>query len=172
MSFRSCIRSLPGAAALLLIPAVGFAQAEPAPTPKAPAAATTPAEETVAAAPSKRKAEEEITVTGSRVRRKDLTTPAPVSVVTREQISASGVANVGDFLQQQPEQTGSLNTNVNNGGDGQTQISLRNLGAQRTLVLVDGKRWGNGGSRAGTAGDLKTLPLAPLQRRRSLQDGG
>jgi outer membrane receptor protein involved in Fe transport len=163
---------LPGAAALLLIPAVGFAQGAPAPTPQAPAAATTPAEETVAVAPSKRKAEEEITVTGSRVRRKDLTTPAPVSVVTREQISASGVANIGDFLQQQPEQTGSLNTNVNNGGDGQTQISLRNLGAQRTLVLVDGKRWVNGGSGAGTAVDLNTIPLASIERIEILKDGG
>src|SRR5258708_11263921 len=125
MSFRSCIRSLPGAAALLLSPAVGSAKAEPAPTPRAPAAATTPAEETVAAAPSKRKAEEEITVTGSRVRRKDLTTPAPVSVVTREQISASGVASVGDFLQQQPEQTGALNPNENKGGRHPTRTNPR-----------------------------------------------
>jgi outer membrane receptor protein involved in Fe transport len=162
---------LRAAAALLLIPAVGFAQAEPAPNPQAPVAATTPAEETVAAAPSKRKAEEEITVTGSRVRRKDLTTPAPVSVVTREQIASSGVANIGDFLQQQPEQTGALNTNVNNGGDGQTQINLRNLGAQRTLVLVDGKRWVNGGSGAGTAVDLNTIPIGAIERIEILKDG-
>ena len=171
MSFRSYIRSLRAAAALLLIPAVGFAQAAPAPNQQAPAAATNPAEETVAAAPTKRKAEEEITVTGSRVRRKDLTTAAPISVVTREQISSSGFASVGDFLQAQPEQTGALNTNVNNGGDGQTQINLRNLGAQRTLVLVDGKRWVNGGSGAGTAVDLNTIPVAAIERIEILKDG-
>src|SRR5689334_15600622 len=82
-------------------------------------------------------AQEEIVVTGSRVRRKDLTTPAPVTVISREQIQSSGVATIGDFLQQQPENGSALNTNVNNGGDGQTQINLRDIGSQRTLVLVD-----------------------------------
>ena len=69
MPLRDWVRSLTAAATLLVIPAVGFAQAESATNPQAPAAATTPAEETVAAPPSKRTAEEEITVTGSRVRR-------------------------------------------------------------------------------------------------------
>src|SRR5438128_4743678 len=88
----------------------------------------------------RKSAQEEIVVTGSRVRRKDLTTPAPVTVISREQIMSSSVATIGDFLQQLPEQGGALNTNVNNGGDGTTQVNLRDPGAQRTLVLVDGKR--------------------------------
>jgi outer membrane receptor protein involved in Fe transport len=101
------------------------------------------------AAPSERKqAQEEIVVTGSRVRRKDLTTPAPVTVISRQQIQSSAVANIGDFLQQLPEQGNATNTQVNNGGDGETQISLRSLGAARTLVLVDGKRFVSGGSGA------------------------
>jgi outer membrane receptor protein involved in Fe transport len=167
---------LRAAAALLLIPAVGFAQAEPAPTPQAPAAATSPAEETVAAAPTKRKAEEEITVTGSRVRRKDLTTPAPVTVMTREQIQNSPVANVGDFLQMMPEQGNAPNTNVNNGGDGTTQISLRSLGPQRTLVLIDGKRMVgtalNGVNSSGIAPvDLNSIPTAAIERIEVLKDG-
>ncbi len=117
------------------------------------------------------KAEEEIVVTGSRVRRKDLTTPAPVTVINREQITSSGIASIGDFLQQMPEQGGALNTNVNNGGDGQTAISLRNLGAQRTLVLVDGKRWVNGGSGAGSFVDLNSIPSAAIERVEVLKDG-
>ena len=84
---------------------------------------------------------EEVVVTGSRIRRKDLTTPAPVTVINHEQIEASGKLTVGDFLQALPEQGGGTNTTVNNGGDGTTQIALRNLGSQRTLVLVDGHRF-------------------------------
>jgi outer membrane receptor protein involved in Fe transport len=162
---------LRAAAALLLIPAVGFAQAEPAPTPQAPAAATTPAEETVAAAPTKRKAEEEITVTGSRIRRKDLTTPAPVTVLSRQQLQNSSVANVGDFLQMMPEQGNATNTAVNNGGNGTTQISLRSLGAQRTLVLVDGKRFVYGGGGADSTVDLNSIPTAAIERIEVLKDG-
>src|SRR3954471_1107645 len=116
-------------------------------------------------------AQEEIVVTGSRVRRKDLTTPAPVTVINREQIAASGFASIGDFLQQMPEQGGALNTNVNNGGDGETAISLRGLGAQRTLVLVDGKRWVNGGSGAGSFVDLNSIPSSAVERVEILKDG-
>ena len=119
----------------------------------------------------RKKGEEEILVTGSRLRRKDLTTAAPVTVISREQITSSGIASIGDFLQQMPEQGGALNTNVNNGGDGQTQISLRNLGSQRTLVLVDGKRWVAGGSGAGTAVDLNSIPTAAIERVEVLKDG-
>ena len=136
-------------------------------------AGTTPSPEVAAGAGStaRKAAQEEIIVTGSRVRRKDLTTAAPVSVITRQQISSSGIASIGDFLQQMPEQTGSLNSNVNNGGDGETQINLRNLGANRTLVLVDGKRWVNGGSGAGTAVDLNSIPTAAIERIEILKDG-
>src|SRR5260370_422140 len=135
------------------ISGVAMAQTPPADqsqTTPNPAAATAdhPAAAPTEAAPRK-KAEEEIIVTGSRVRRKDLTTPAPVTVISKEQIQASGIASIGDFLQQMPEQAGATNSNVNNAGDGQTHVSLRNLGAQRTLVLADGKRWVNGGSGAG-----------------------
>src|SRR5438067_3182622 len=119
----------------------------------------------------RKKAEEEIVVTGSRVRRKDLTTPAPVTVINKEQITSSGIASIGDFLQQMPEQGGALNTNVNNGGDGETAISLRNLGASRTLVLVDGKRWVNGGSGAGSFVDLNSIPTAAIERVEVLKDG-
>jgi len=50
----------------------------------------------------RKSAQEEIIVTGSRVRRKDLTTPAPVTVISRDQITASGVASIGQFLQSCP----------------------------------------------------------------------
>src|SRR5262249_58315124 len=86
---------------------------------------------------------EEVVVTGSRVRRKDLTTPAPITVINREQVQASGKVSLGDFLQTLPEQGNAINASVNNGntGDGSTRISLRGLGAARTLVLLNGRRF-------------------------------
>jgi iron complex outermembrane receptor protein len=98
-------------------------------------------------------------------------TGAPLVVFSRDQILSSGFASIGDFLQQLPQQGGATNTNVNNGGDGETQISLRSLGAQYTLVLVDGKRWVNGGSGAGTAVDLDSIPTAAVERIEVLLDG-
>jgi iron complex outermembrane receptor protein len=150
------------------------AAAAPATPPDAATTSTNAAADTgVAGGPSadRKAAGEDIVVTGSRVRRKDLTTPAPVTVISREQIVSSGIASIGDFLQQIPEQGGALNTNVNNGGDGETAISLRNLGAARTLVLVDGKRWVNGGSGAGSFVDLNSIPTAAIERVEVLKDG-
>ena len=160
---------------LLSIPVFAGAQeATPAPAP-APEGSAQPALAPAEAKPEgKKKAEEEIVVTGSRLRRKDLTTPAPVSVITREQLQTSGLVSIGDFLQQIPAQTSAMNQNVNNAGDGQTQISLRGLGANRTLVLVDGKRWVNGGQGAGPAiagVDLNTIPTAAIDRIEILKDG-
>jgi iron complex outermembrane receptor protein len=156
----------------LVASGAAMAQAQPPPTPppdQTPPAGT--ADTTTTAAPSRRAGEEEIVVTGSRVRRKDLTTPAPVTVISREQLSASGVSTIGEFLQQQPEQGSALNTQVNNGGDGQTQVNLRDLGSQRTLVLVDGKRMVNGGVNSFAGVDLNSIPTAAVERVEILKDG-
>src|SRR5438093_713243 len=96
-------------------PAAEASQQERVPEP-APAGAVS-AERT----PRPRTAEEEILVTGSRIRRKDLTTPAPVTVITREAVQASGKVSIGDFLQSLPEQGNAINTQVNNGGNGATR---------------------------------------------------
>src|SRR3989442_1975001 len=101
------------------------------------------------ASSTRQQAEEEVVVTGSRVPRKDLTSPAPVVIYSREEIAASGVATLGDFLQLIPWSGGGVNSKFNTGSDGTTQVSLRNLGPRHTLVLVDGKRWVNGGPRPG-----------------------
>src|SRR5690606_9559303 len=56
----------------------------------------------------------------------------------------------------------------NNGGDGSSEISLRNLGSSRTLVLVDGRRWVSG---LGGSVDLNTIPSAIVERIEVLKDG-
>src|SRR5882724_2487200 len=119
--------------------------------------------------------EEELVVTGSRVPRKDLTSPAPVVIYSREEIAASGVATLGDFLQLIPWSGGGVNSKFSTGSDGTTQVSLRNLGPRHTLVLVDGKRWVNGGLGAGSgyvpAFDLNTISTAVIERVEVLKDG-
>jgi outer membrane receptor protein involved in Fe transport len=127
------------------------------------------------AAGKKQEFGEEIVVTGSRVRRKELTTPAPVAVINREQIMASGALSIGDFLQSMPEQGNGINTTVNNGGDGSTQIALRGLKSQRTLVLIDGKRFISGVPGGGNLGDpgtdLNSIPAGAVERIEVLKDG-
>jgi iron complex outermembrane recepter protein len=119
----------------------------------------------------KKSASEEIVVTGSRIRRKDLTTPAPVTVITREQVVASGKVSVGDFLQSLPEQGNATNTSVNNGGSGATRVSLRGLGVERTLVLINGRRMVPGGNGADGSVDLNSIPAVAIERIEILKDG-
>ncbi len=85
---------------------------------------------------------DKLTVTGSLVRRVDVETASPVAVVDRQQIQQSGKQTLGDLLQALPGIAGAAtNPQVNNGGgDGASTISLRGLGDQRTLILIDGHR--------------------------------
>jgi outer membrane receptor protein involved in Fe transport len=147
-------------------PAVPQSQAE------VPAAPNPPAIEAQSQPPAaKKSAEEEIVVTGSRIRRKDLTTAAPLTVISRSQISASGKVTIGDFLQSLPEQGNAINTQVNNGGNGTTRVNLRGLGTDRTLVLFNGRRFVPGGSGADSSVDLNSIPTAVIDRVEVLKDG-
>ena len=118
-----------------------------------------------------RSAQEEILVTGSRIRRKDLASPAPITILNRAQIAASGKVSIGDFLQTLPEQGNATNTSVNNGGNGSTRVSLRGLGPARTLVLVNGRRFVPGGTGADSSVDLNSIPTAAIDRIEVLKDG-
>ncbi len=110
-------------------------------------------------------------MTGSRIPRMDLTTPAPVTVINEEQLKQSGKISLGDFLQTLPEQGNAINTAVNNGGDGSVRVSLRSLGSFRTLVLINGRRMVAGGTGADAAVDLNSIPTAAIERIEILKDG-
>jgi outer membrane receptor protein involved in Fe transport len=121
---------------------------------------------------------EEVLVTGSRVRRKDLDTPAPVTVISSQTIVDSGKVTIGDFLQTLPANFGSLNAQSNNGGDGSTQVNLRGLGPNRTLVLVNGRRLPGSYIAGGIAGgvsaeivDLNSIPTFAVDHIEILKDG-
>ena len=112
-----------------------------------------------------------VTVTGSRIKRVDAETTQPVSVITRADIEKTGATNLYDILNNITSSDGSglsTVTTQTNGSDGSQQISLRNLGAERTLVLVDGKRWI---TDIDGVVDLSTIPLAIIERVDVLKDG-
>jgi len=111
-------------------------------------------------------------VTGSRIRSVDVATAQPVLSISRQDIESQGFASVGDILQN-ISATGSpsfsraspLTSNQEAGGQ---YIDLRNLGAQRTLVLVNGKRLAI--SPDGFQ-DVSTIPTVMVERIEVLKDG-
>ncbi len=115
--------------------------------------------------------EEVIVVTGSIIERRELTTPAPLAVLDKADLDAAGVASIGQILQNLPSQSNAINVQFNNGGDGSTRISLRGLGAGRTLVLVNGRRHVAGGTGADASVDLNSIPTAIIERVEVLKDG-
>lgn len=115
---------------------------------------------------------ERIQVTGSRIQRADLEGANPVQIITREDLVASGITNMGDILQEIPSVAGAgTNTAINNGGSGAVRVSLRGLGAARTLVLLNGRRMVASGTGANASVDLSTIPTAIVKRVEVLKDG-
>ncbi len=111
-----------------------------------------------------------VEVTGSRIKRVDAETSQPIQVITRADIEKTGLTNVFDILNNITASDGSglsTVTTQTNGSDGAQTISLRGLGASRTLVLVDGKRWV---SEDGVV-DTTTIPTAIIERIDVLKDG-
>jgi len=109
---------------------------------------------------------EEITVTGSRIKRADLDTASPVTVLDREDIMAQGITDVGNLIQRMPSMSGTpLGTTTNNGNteEGTSQIDLRGMGVNRTVTLINGHRTVDGG-------DYTTIPSIMIERVEILKD--
>jgi iron complex outermembrane receptor protein len=115
---------------------------------------------------------ERIEVVGSRIKRAvDYESTSPVTTLTRADIEQTGLTTTFDIINHISASDGtglSTVTTQTNGSDGTQTISLRNLGAQRTLVLVDGKRWP---TDANGIVDLSTIPVAIIERIEVLKDG-
>jgi len=121
---------------------------------------------------------EALVVTGSRIKRSEFTSPAPIQVITAESSTLEGLVDTTEILQQSTLASGSFQVNnmltgfVVDGGPGVNTISLRGLGATRTLVLLNGRRVGPAGVR-GTVGpvDLNVIPNSSIERVEILKDG-
>ena len=86
-------------------------------------------------------APEAIIVTGSRIARRNVETAAPVAVVQDEEFQLSGTVNVENVINTLPQVIPGTTSFSNNPGNGTATLNLRGLGAARTLVLVNGRRW-------------------------------
>src|SRR3954463_14253877 len=126
-----------------------------------------------------------IEVTGSRIKQADIASQIPVVTITAADIAQTGLTSIGDVLQRLSVSGSSLNTKFNSAGNfgfaadgsgvgsGSTTISLRNLNAKRTLILVDGLRWINESSASGVSAavDLNPIPAGVVDRIEILTDG-
>lgn len=127
--------------------------------------------------PSKSKAKtlQSVVVTGSLIRRVDIETSSPVVTLDRTAISNAGNPTMGNVLQALPSIAGNATNTQNNtngggiaspsleGGDGAARVSLRGLGVNRTLVLIDGQRMANA--------DINMIPQSMIERVDVLAEG-
>ena len=122
--------------------------------------------------------EEVIVVTGSRVKRDTFSSISPLQVITADTVIDSGLINTADIVKSQTVISGvQLDTNINssfvtNGGPGASNVSLRGLGEDRTLVLVNGRRFAPAGVEgAPSLPDLNLVPSSMVERVETLLDG-
>ncbi|PHZ84711.1 TonB-dependent receptor plug domain-containing protein [Paremcibacter congregatus] len=110
---------------------------------------------------------EEVVVTGSRIKRGNLSTPTPVTTLDSEALKVSGTNNVADLMRELPSVGLSGLSSANSSrliqNSGLNTINLRNLGSARTLVLVNGRRY-IAGQPGSSAVDLNTVPTDLIER--------
>ncbi|GIU41880.1 TonB-dependent receptor [Shewanella sairae] len=141
-------------------------------------AALTPTTLFAAEAAGKSEAKEEIEkieVTGSRIKRADFEGVAPVTVITADDIANSGLNSISEVLQSSVANTGgSLNGESDGFTDSASSVNLRGMGANRTLVLINGRRQASFPSAAGGTSnfvDVSDIPTAAVQRIEILTGG-
>lgn len=109
---------------------------------------------------------ETITVTGSRISNPNVISPTPISVISAADIKATGAINIGDLMTTLPQIATTFtmgNSGRFIGTAGVGELDLRNLGTNRTLVLVNGRRFV--GSSAGDTGvDVNLIPADWVER--------
>jgi iron complex outermembrane receptor protein len=135
--------------------------------------------------PNAAQGDQNVVVTGSRIRRDPLDQDQPVTFVDRADIDRTGLTSTAEVLQRLPGSGGALNSRFNNSGNfgnppdgggvgaGAAEVDLRYLGSRRVLVLVDGLRYVNGASASGVPGstDLNSIPEGMIERVEVLQGG-
>jgi iron complex outermembrane receptor protein len=133
----------------LLLSAIGAAAA---------ASSVAPAQQAAAA-----DALETVTVTGTRIAKRDAEAESPILTVDAEAIVESGYTTVEQFMNTLPQVTPSSSSQSNNpSANGRAVIDLRGLGSNRNLVLIDGRR--GMGSTSGGVVDINTIPSALIER--------
>lgn len=141
--------------------------------------ATTASAIALVATPVAAQSGDDIVVTGSRIAKSEFTSADPIQIIDPESAKLQGQVQLADVLQSTPAAQGSIqitsaisNRFVANGGNDVQTVSLRGLGAERTLVLINGRRAGPAGIRGSVAPfDLNVLPLSVVRQVEILKTG-
>src|SRR5688572_30857762 len=112
-----------------------------------------------------------IEVTGSRIPlQQNVESTSPIAIISAEDVKIEGVRNTENLLTNMPQVFADQGSTVANGASGTATVDLRNLGADRTLVLVNSRRL-PAGSPTYYPADLNQIP-APLIQRVEILTGG
>ncbi len=119
---------------------------------------------------------DEVFVTGSRIKRADIDGVGKVDVVTSDDFARIGAVSIDQLLKFSPFTAGAQAGAESNylsakQGYGTASVNLRGLGQNRTLVLVNGRRFVAGGSGANSVVDLNAIPVNMIERIETLLDG-
>jgi len=133
----------------------------------------------LAQTPPAEKKPERIEVTGSAIKRVDAEGPAPIEIISREDIRRTGATTINELIKSIPVidifDQGELASN-SPGGSGTGRVGLRGLGSTQTLVLVNGRRMPvnplSDTTGAGNAFDINQIPVSAIERVEILKDGG
>ncbi len=107
---------------------------------------------------------DEVVVTGSRLTRSTEEATGPVTVLDKADLERGIPDSLGEILLSLPLQNGATQTLNDNDNDGATRVNLRGLGPDRTLVLLNGRRFVFGGTGADQSVDLDMIPLSMIER--------
>ncbi|HUG45044.1 MAG TPA: TonB-dependent receptor plug domain-containing protein, partial [Sphingomicrobium sp.] len=162
-----------------MVAAPAFAQDAPAPVcpvgvPEGTGGCVVPAEDamgpiegleppSVSAEGQPVRASRDIVVTGTRIPQPNLDSASPVTVVTSEAVKLSGTTRTEDLINSLPQVFAAQGSNISNGASGTAEVQLRGLGAQRTLVLVNGRRL-QAGDTFFPVPDINFIPSALIKR--------
>ena len=122
---------------------------------------------------------EKISIVGSRIRTDAFANDTPIDIISVEDAEQEGLKTLGELLRTSTAAAGSSQITaaltvgyVTDGGTGAETVGLRGLGANRTLILLNGRRAGPAGTRgAVSAFDLNSIPLSAIERVEILKDG-
>lgn len=115
-----------------------------------------------------------VEITGSSIKRVDAETALPVTIITRSQIENSGATTTEELLKRVSANSAMVSDTTQGAGYATSNANLRGLGANSTLVLLNGRRLANHpfGSIGGNASvDLNSIPFAAIERIEVLRDG-
>jgi outer membrane receptor protein involved in Fe transport len=116
-----------------------------------------------------------VQVTGSRIKQANLTNSSSLTIISDKELQYQGTTNVETLLNNMPQTYAGFSTGDSNGATGTATVDLRGLGAQETLVLIDGKRLMAGdptfSPTSAPSPDLNFIPAALIDRIDILSGG-